>query len=130
VVAVSHLSPGAAREELWLLVEARRHQPTAPAALAALEGAVRRAVVAATGLRPDRVLLLCAGALPRTSSGKLRRAETRRRLLADGFAGELLVPGAGRSLVRELGSRPAVQAAAALLRSRRLQPRKTPRGRT
>jgi fatty-acyl-CoA synthase len=44
-----------------------------------LAEACRGAVKAATGLDPSLVLLLDAGTLPRTSSGKLRRAETLRR---------------------------------------------------
>jgi acyl-CoA synthetase (AMP-forming)/AMP-acid ligase II len=43
---------------------------------------VERAVLERTSVRPDRVVLLAPGALPRTSSGKLRRAEALRRYLA------------------------------------------------
>ncbi len=45
---------------------------------------------AATGLSADRVEVLPAGTLPRTSSGKLRRREALRRWLA----GELTAPDA------------------------------------
>jgi hypothetical protein len=38
---------------------------------------VRRAVQQATGLTLDDVILLDAGALPKTSSGKLQRSATR-----------------------------------------------------
>ena len=38
-----------------------------------------------TGIRPSHVALLAAGALPRTSSGKLRRAEALRRFRDDGL---------------------------------------------
>jgi acyl-CoA synthetase (AMP-forming)/AMP-acid ligase II len=130
VVALTSLPAGASREELWLLAELRRGAAKSGAALAAIEEQVRRAVVGATGLRPERVLLLRPGALPRTSSGKLRRAEARRRLLLDAFAIELCTAPTPRHLVRELGSRPAIQAAKALLRSRRLEPKPPPaRGR-
>jgi fatty-acyl-CoA synthase len=44
---------------------------------------VRSRVASETGLVPERVLLLRAGALPRTSSGKLRRAEAARRWLGE-----------------------------------------------
>lgn len=39
----------------------------------------RKAVLSATGLNPDLVLALAPGTLPRTSSGKLRRAEALRQ---------------------------------------------------
>ena len=44
--------------------------------------------VAATGLTVARIVVLAPGTLPRTSSGKLSRSETRRRFLA----GELRPP--------------------------------------
>lgn len=47
-----------------------------------------KAITAATGLSPDLVLALAPGTLPRTSSGKLRRAEALRRHTA----GELTAP--------------------------------------
>ena len=43
---------------------------------------IRRAVLAQTGIRPHTVRLLEPGTIPRTSSGKLRRAEALRRYLA------------------------------------------------
>lgn len=44
--------------------------------------AVTSAVAAGTGLRPSDVVVLAPGRLPKTSSGKLRRQEARRRYLA------------------------------------------------
>ena len=44
--------------------------------------AIRRAILARTGIRPHTVRLLAAGTIPRTSSGKLRRNEALRRFLA------------------------------------------------
>ncbi|MCA9541850.1 MAG: AMP-binding protein, partial [Myxococcales bacterium] len=44
-----------------------------------LAEAIRRAIRAAMGLDPAEVILLPAGALPRTTSGKIRRGETLRR---------------------------------------------------
>ena len=41
--------------------------------------ACMQAVSAATGIKPDLIVLLEPGTLPRTSSGKIRRAETLRR---------------------------------------------------
>jgi fatty-acyl-CoA synthase len=50
----------------------------------------RRAVLERTGVAPHEVVLLAPGTLPRTSSGKMRRGEARRRWLA----GELAPPAA------------------------------------
>jgi len=50
--------------------------------------ACQRAIQAATGIRPDLIVLLEPGTLPRTSSGKIRRGETLRRWQA----GELTPP--------------------------------------
>jgi acyl-CoA synthetase (AMP-forming)/AMP-acid ligase II len=86
VVAASYLPEGASGEALLLFVEARRR--SSPAARAALPEACRRAVLLATGLAVDEVLVLEPGTLPRTSSGKYRRQETLRRHLA----GELRPP--------------------------------------
>ncbi|TDV43216.1 non-ribosomal peptide synthetase [Actinophytocola oryzae] len=47
--------------------------------------AVRAAVVTEHGVDLDDVVLVRRGALPRTSSGKLRRLATRERYLGDGF---------------------------------------------
>ncbi|HZM76621.1 MAG TPA: AMP-binding protein, partial [Candidatus Limnocylindrales bacterium] len=49
---------------------------------AGLRRAVALAVVSQTGMAPADVVTLRFGRLPKTSSGKLRRAETRRRYLA------------------------------------------------
>ena len=70
-VAASYLPEGGESEVLLLLVEVR------PRAVAGQElvREITRAVLAATGLRADRVALLEPGTLPRTSSGKLRRRE-------------------------------------------------------
>ncbi len=59
-------------ERLVLFVEYREER-------AELAEACRQAVLAATGLDPALVVLLAPGTLPRTSSGKIRRAETLRR---------------------------------------------------
>ncbi len=103
VVAVSHRPEGEATERLLLFVERRRGR--AAELDAELESACRAAVLAATGLAVDRVVTLEAGTLPRTSSGKLRRAET----LALSLAGRLTPP-------RRMG---ALALAAELLRGRR-----------
>ncbi|MFF4534590.1 fatty acyl-AMP ligase [Streptomyces aureus] len=51
-----------------------------------VEEAVREAVFAGHGLRADDILLVKAGALPFTTSGKLQRAECRSRYRARAFA--------------------------------------------
>ena len=86
VVAASWLPEDAPGEVLALFVEASRQ--ATPAERAALPEACRAAVLGATGLAVDRVVVLAPGTLPRTSSGKLRRAETLRLYLA----GELTAP--------------------------------------
>lgn len=80
VVAASWLPEEAPGEELVLLVEVSRH--AAPEERAALPESCRAAVLGATGLAVDHVELLDPGALPRTSSGKLRRGEALRRYLS------------------------------------------------
>ncbi len=86
VVAVGRLPEGAASEQLLLFVEHRRG--ASEATRAGLARACAEAVLAATALRPHKVIVLAPGTLPRTSSGKLRRGETLRRHLA----GELSPP--------------------------------------
>lgn len=85
-VAASWLPEGATGERLALFVEAT--QEATDEQRVALPGEVERAVLATTGLAVDEVVVLPAGTLPRTSSGKLRRGETLRRFLA----GELRPP--------------------------------------
>jgi amino acid adenylation domain-containing protein len=74
----------------------------APAAAAA----VRAGVLAEHGLRVHDVVLVRGGAIPRTSSGKIRRAETRNRYLA----GELEPLGAGPAAAMPAGPTVAVPA--------------------
>ena len=82
----------------------------------ALRGAVRLAVLGATGVEPAAVHLLAPGTLPRTSSGKLRRGEALRRLQA----GELAPP----ARVTALGlAAQAARSQLAYARSRRRRPR-------
>jgi fatty-acyl-CoA synthase len=92
VVAASWLPEDASGEALALFVEALRDATAAE--LEALPGACREAVLGATGLFADRVVVLAPGALPRTSSGKLRRGETLRLYLAGELAprGEPALP--------------------------------------
>lgn len=76
-VAVSRLPEGGDREDLALLVERRRSQP--PERDEELATACRKAVLEATGLVAREVEVVEPGSLPRTSSGKLRRAAALRR---------------------------------------------------
>jgi fatty-acyl-CoA synthase len=85
-VAVSFLPEGGEGEVLALLVEARREATREERD--ALPEACRKAVLAASGLDVDLALVLAPGTLPRTSSGKLRRAEALRLYLA----GDLKAP--------------------------------------
>ncbi|MFD4509085.1 fatty acyl-AMP ligase [Streptomyces sp. NPDC058457] len=55
---------------------------------------VREAVLDGQRLTADEILVVRRGALPKTSSGKVQRRETRRRFLAGEF-GTPVVPGAG-----------------------------------
>jgi acyl-CoA synthetase (AMP-forming)/AMP-acid ligase II len=77
--AASWLPEDAPGEALILFVEVSR-QATGEER-EALPAACREAVLGATGLAVDRVVTLAPGALPRTSSGKLRRGEALRRHL-------------------------------------------------
>lgn len=86
VVAASWLPEGAEGEVLALFVETSRL--IKPAEREALPSSCREAVLGATGLAADHVVLLEPGTLPRTSSGKLRRGETLRLYLT----GELAPP--------------------------------------
>jgi fatty-acyl-CoA synthase len=108
-VAAGFLPPGAEAEELLVLAE---RDPLAPAVDDhALEGSVREAVLRGTGVAPHTVALLAPGSLPRTASGKLRRAEALRR-----FQAGTLRPPPGADAVRLAGA--LARSAAAHLRAR------------
>jgi acyl-CoA synthetase (AMP-forming)/AMP-acid ligase II len=86
-VAVSWLPEGAEGERLLVVVEARRGVP--PSRFGEMAAACAQAIIEHTLLVPDEVAVVAAGSLPRTSSGKLRRAEALRQYRA----GELRAPG-------------------------------------
>ena len=67
--AVSFLPEGGDTERLVVFVETKE---------AGLEKRCADAILAATQLAPDEVVMLAPGTLPRTSSGKIRRAEALR----------------------------------------------------
>jgi acyl-CoA synthetase (AMP-forming)/AMP-acid ligase II len=91
--ALGFLPPDADGEALLLLAERARGAPAARDA--ELAEAARRAVRVRTGLSPHTVRILAPGTLPRTSSGKLRRAEALRRHLAGELAPPRRVTAAG-----------------------------------
>jgi acyl-CoA synthetase (AMP-forming)/AMP-acid ligase II len=80
VVAVTWLPEGADTERLLVLAEARRDLPAAHFGDTA--SAIAAAILSASGLVADRVVILAPGTLPRTSSGKLRRGDTLRLFLS------------------------------------------------
>jgi acyl-CoA synthetase (AMP-forming)/AMP-acid ligase II len=84
--AVSHQPEDAPTEQLLLLAETAREASDRD--VAALPAACATAVLAATGLALDEVVLLAPGTLPRTSSGKIRRREA----LVGWLAGTLAPP--------------------------------------
>jgi acyl-CoA synthetase (AMP-forming)/AMP-acid ligase II len=88
-VAVGFMPPGGEGEILAILAERARHGrhgPDRARGAAGVEDRVRRAVLERTGIAPHTVRILEPGTLPRTSSGKLRRGEALRRLLAGTLA--------------------------------------------
>ncbi len=80
--------PELGTERLIVLAELRQGDCSDREELATEVAAAVRSVI---NLNPDAVTIVDAGTLPRTSSGKIRRAETRRRWLA----GELSPVGKG-----------------------------------
>jgi acyl-CoA synthetase (AMP-forming)/AMP-acid ligase II len=66
-------------EELVVLCE--RSRTRTALADAEIVAAARQRVIEHVGLRPDKVVMLEPGTLPRTSNGKIRRNETLRRYL-------------------------------------------------
>jgi acyl-CoA synthetase (AMP-forming)/AMP-acid ligase II len=72
VVAGGFIPTGADGEELLLLIERSPHAREISAA--DLIAAVKVRVRERTGIQPGRVVIVEPGTLPRTSSGKLRRA--------------------------------------------------------
>ena len=90
-VAVGFQPAGAGDEALLVLAEVAHGGRTDDDQLAARAAG---AVLERTGIAPGEVRLLAPGTLPRTSSGKLRRQEALRRLLA----GALSAPAAAGPL--------------------------------
>ncbi|WP_224197420.1 AMP-binding protein [Nannocystis pusilla] len=80
IAAFGEYDPADGTEAVVVVVETAE---TGRDALARLARAVERAVLAETGLRPDRVVLVAPRSLPKTSSGKLQRLEIRDLTRAD-----------------------------------------------
>jgi fatty-acyl-CoA synthase len=77
---VGYLPEGEAEERVVLFVEREsKTNGTGSAGIAAMSA---KEVLALTGISLDRVEVLKPGAIPRTSSGKIRRAETLHRFLS------------------------------------------------
>jgi fatty-acyl-CoA synthase len=84
--AASHLPEGADGERLVIFVE--RDRGAAPQESARIASECRRAVIGACAIIPDDVVVLPPGGLPRTTSGKPRRAEALRVWLAGEIGGD------------------------------------------
>ncbi|MEK7401012.1 MAG: aminotransferase class I/II-fold pyridoxal phosphate-dependent enzyme [Gemmatimonadota bacterium] len=78
--AAAYALPGEARERLAIALEVTRHHNDDDNE--AVFAAVRRALADKEGILPDVITLVAQNGIPRTSSGKVRRGETRVRLLA------------------------------------------------
>jgi fatty-acyl-CoA synthase len=87
--AVSFMPEHADRELLVVMVETRKAVPKTQ--YSRIAEMVVQAVLAATGLEPDRVEVVAPGTLPRTSSGKIRRHEALKRWRAGVLAAPVAV---------------------------------------
>ena len=79
VVAFGLKDESSGTEKLVVVAESRESDPARRSAICA---AITEQVSRALGLPPDRVELIPPGSIPKTSSGKLRREETRQLYLA------------------------------------------------
>ena len=78
-MAFGSKDPASGTEKLVIVAESRESDPARRSAISA---AIMREVTEGLGLPPDRVELIPPGSIPKTSSGKLRREETRALYLA------------------------------------------------
>ncbi|HWZ96885.1 MAG TPA: AMP-binding protein [Candidatus Dormibacteraeota bacterium] len=79
IVAFGLRDEGTGTEKLIVVAESRETDAAARSAIAA---AVTKQVSQGLGLPPDRVELIPSGSIPKTSSGKLRREETKQLYIA------------------------------------------------
>jgi fatty-acyl-CoA synthase len=85
IVAFGLKDEGSGTEKLIIVAEVRDRDRKRRATIAA---AITNQVLRGLGLPPDRVELIPAGGIPKTSSGKLRREETRKLFLQGTLATE------------------------------------------
>ena len=78
---------------------AQRQSPTLEAEIAVMTQQVRKLALARLDLAINDILITTPGSIPRTTSGKVRRAAARQMLIA----GELPIIGGSGSLLRHLG---------------------------
>jgi len=79
IVAFGLKDEDSGTEKLVVVAESRESEPASRRAISA---AVTSEISAGLGLPPDRVELIPPGSIPKTSSGKLRREETRQLYIA------------------------------------------------
>ena len=79
IVAFGLKDEGTGTEKLIVVAESRESNPATRSKIAA---AVTQRISQGLGLPPDRVELIPPGSIPKTSSGKLRREETRQLYVA------------------------------------------------
>jgi len=111
IVAFGMKDEASGTEKLVVVAEVRGGEPAARAKIAA---AVTEQISQGLGLPPDRVELIPPGSIPKTSSGKLRREETKQLYLAGTLSAgkppawvqilKLGVSGASRGGARSLAS--------------------------
>jgi fatty-acyl-CoA synthase len=85
IVAFGLKDQGSGTEKLIVVAEVRERDTKK---LAAISAAVTEQVTRGLGLPPDRVELLPPGSIPKTSSGKLRREETRQLFVKGSLSAE------------------------------------------
>jgi fatty-acyl-CoA synthase len=110
IVAFGLKDEGSGTEKLIVVAEVRERDPKK---LAAISAAVTDQVMRGLGLPPDRVELIPPGSIPKTSSGKLRREETKKLFLKGSLSAgrapawlqivRLGTAGALRSFIRGVG---------------------------
>ncbi|HVV68828.1 MAG TPA: 1-acylglycerol-3-phosphate O-acyltransferase [Gammaproteobacteria bacterium] len=83
VVAFGAKDPLLGTEKIIIVAETREQQP---AMLADIERRIIEKIVEGIDMPPDVVLLVLPGAIPKTSSGKLRRSSSQEIWLRNGFA--------------------------------------------
>jgi len=79
IVAFGLKDAGSGTEKLIVVAESRENDPSRRSSMAV---AVTNEVLQGLGIPPDRVELIPPGSIPKTSSGKLRREETRGLFIA------------------------------------------------